>query len=140
MEEEKVVEHQARVARRLRAIWDAKRRDARARGESFTQEEIAARIGITQGMFGHYLSGRHRLPPMQCLKIADVLGVAVEEIDPEWTFADTDLANVTVADLSIFSQLMSLPDDLRRQAVEHIAALTELHNARGSDDVSKSKK
>lgn len=81
-------------------------------------------------MFGHYLGGRRRIPPIQCLRIAGILEVDVTDIDPRWAFKDTDLASMTADDFALFSRLMSLPPDLRRNAAAHIETLSELAEAR----------
>lgn len=63
------------AARRLRQIWDQKKKDL-----ELTQEKVAHAMHITQGAVSHYLNGRIPIGPLAAMRFAHILEVAPEEI------------------------------------------------------------
>lgn len=69
---------EAEAARRLRRIWDMKRREL-----GLTQEMVAHLCGWgTQGAFGHYLTQKNALNVEAVLKLSRVLQVLPDDIWP----------------------------------------------------------
>lgn len=66
------------AAKRLEKIWESKRAILR-----WTQDEVAARCGWTQGGFYQYKAGLIPLNLEALMKISNVLGVPPNEIYPE---------------------------------------------------------
>lgn len=69
---------QAEDAKRLKAIYEAKKKAL-----GVTQQSIADELDITQGAVGHYLNGRNPLNLQVALVFARLLDVSVEEFSPE---------------------------------------------------------
>jgi transcriptional regulator with XRE-family HTH domain len=53
---------------------------SRAAAIDKTQSELAAEIGVTQGMFSHWLNKKERVPANRARALADVLGLAPEDV------------------------------------------------------------
>jgi transcriptional regulator with XRE-family HTH domain len=62
----------------LRKIWIAKKHEAQT-----TQNEAAKELGWTQGAFAQYLNNLTDLNPQAIIKLANFLGVAPTDIDPD---------------------------------------------------------
>lgn len=62
----------------LRRIWNLKKSEMQ-----ITQAEAAKKLGWTQGAFSQYLNNITSLNPAAVIKLANFLGVAPKEIDPD---------------------------------------------------------
>ena len=67
------------AAERLKAAADA----AKANDKKLTQEEIASRVGMTQGAVGHYMNGRRALNLEALFAICGAIKVNPAHIYPE---------------------------------------------------------
>ncbi|MCX9065099.1 helix-turn-helix domain-containing protein [Citrobacter portucalensis] len=79
---------QAEDAKRLKAIYEAKKKAL-----GVTQQSIADELDITQGAVGHYLNGRNPLNLQVALVFSRILGVDVREFSPDLA---RDLNKMTV--------------------------------------------
>jgi transcriptional regulator with XRE-family HTH domain len=64
--------------RNLRRIWDKKKAEM-----NFTQVQAAKELGWSQGAISHYLNAITDLGPPAVIKLANFLGVAPTDIDPD---------------------------------------------------------
>lgn len=62
----------------LRRIWDKKKAEM-----NFTQVQAAKELGWSQGAISHYLNAITDLGPPAVIKLANFLGVAPTDIDPD---------------------------------------------------------
>lgn len=77
-----LTEAQLKDAARLKAIYEAKKIEARSKGKKISQESIAADCGWTQGAVGHFLNGRTALSLESAIKLAESLQVPVSDFSP----------------------------------------------------------
>lgn len=101
--------------KRLRALWDKKRRDL-----DLTQEKAAAEFGKSQGLIAQYLNGHTALGPVATLRWARLLQCSPTEIRP-----DFDLGTIVPAELppdvvEIAILLASLPPETRRDSIGYL--------------------
>lgn len=68
------------AAARLKRIWDAKLKAARAAGQPFSQESVGAALKMTQGAVSQYLNGKIPIGLNAVLAFASYFGVAPTEI------------------------------------------------------------
>lgn len=82
MSKVELTEAQLKDAARLKAIYEAKKLEARSKGKKISQETIAADCGWTQGAVGHFLNGRTALSLESAIKLAESLQVPVSDFSP----------------------------------------------------------
>ncbi|MFP2273246.1 LexA family protein [Enterobacter ludwigii] len=93
MEKKKdITPSQAEDAKRLKAIYEAKKKVL-----GVTQQSIADELDITQGAVGHYLNGRNPLNLSVASVFARLLKVSVEEFSPTLAkeLSDMGLASIS---------------------------------------------
>lgn len=93
------------------------------RKRKWSQAELAARVGATRPQISRYESGGYEPRPEMLGRIADALDTTADFLitghDPK-TVRDTQLA-------SLLPKLDRLPDELRRNLVEVLESLLQIH-------------
>lgn len=74
---EKLTAADLETARRLRKIWNAKKGVL-----GLTQAKAGERLGVSQGMVGHYINARKSIPLKQLFRLAKLLQVDPEQLRP----------------------------------------------------------
>jgi len=76
------------AARKLRSIWDARKKEKAIQGIKLTQENVGLEMNITQGQVGKYLNGLAPLNVTKVLEFARILEVEPTDIMPSFQFGD----------------------------------------------------
>lgn len=104
-------------ARRLRDLWDARKRPLR-----LTQESLAEKLGITQGAVNQYFRGRIRIGAQVLLNFAKHLKFDPRDVRPsiyeEIPLITGDLSRT--AD-DVMDLILSLPPDVQGEVLARLA-------------------
>ncbi len=115
----KMTESDIEAAKKLRAIWDQRKKDY-----GFTQETASDFLGMNQSSVSQYVRGAVPLGIEATLKFAYFLGVDPREIRhdlPDWALSkksDSSLSDDVVFMVRGFSQLSMPHKQLVRQLVD----------------------
>jgi len=116
------------AAKRLRRIWDQKRKEL-----GFTQETASERIGIGQSTVSQYLRGTVPLGIEATLKFSYFLGVDPREIRPdlpEWVVTLKSVKTEVSTDLLSLAREFSTLSLPNRQVLKHIIGLMRSNEMR----------
>lgn len=96
--------------------------------ENMTQQELAAATGLTQSTLSRLENGRRRPHPKTLRRLAEVLGVEPEELDPELTVAYQPRPVEQMPD-KVARPLLSLVNALARKYARWAGEQDELRSA-----------
>jgi transcriptional regulator with XRE-family HTH domain len=92
-----------------------------------SQEELAERLGITQGGFGHWVNGRERVPAKKAQTLAAALGMRPEEVSVAYREANRPLDRISDDILALRFAVLGLAVTLsERRLVEDGAFETRI--------------
>ena len=91
--------------------------------KGFSQKEIAEKLGVSQPSYAQYENGKRNPKAETIKKIADALGVSIEEINP-------DLGNLSmeIVKKEIARQMKEIIDSTDLSVTEKQQKITELEN------------
>ena len=91
--------------------------------KGFSQKEIAEKLGVSQPSYAQYEPGKRNPKAETIKKIADALGVSIEEINP-------DLGNLSmeIVKKEIARQMKEIIDSTELSVTEKQQKITELEN------------
>jgi transcriptional regulator with XRE-family HTH domain len=96
--------------------------------ENMTQQELAAATGLTQSTLSRLENGRRRPHPKTLQRLAEVLGVKPEELDPNFAVADKPGPVGQMPD-KVARPLLSLVNALARKYARWAGERDELRSA-----------
>jgi transcriptional regulator with XRE-family HTH domain len=94
--------------KRLRALWDGRRKDLK-----LTQQQLAERWDVTQGLVGQYLNGHLPLGVVATLRFAEALNCRPDEIRRDFVFNKLLPGELSPDAVEIALLWTAMPADLR---------------------------
>lgn len=115
--------HDIGCAERFNQIWHEKKRIL-----GLTQERAAERIGLKGTTFNQYLNGKAAMNMETKLKVANLLGVEPELIDPE-IGKYLPPSDLTADESELIAYYRKLSPDMKRICLSQVKALFDSVNA-----------
>jgi len=109
----------------LKRVWLAFKAREEDRGQRWTQESVAERLGWTQANFSHYVNGRQALNLNVLLAAANLFGVDPAEISPRLA------ATLPTGGDPMAEMVKDLPPEVRNAALDSL----ELALRRAQDSI-----
>lgn len=88
-------------------------KETQSKDKSLTQDSLAAKLNVSQGLIGQWLSGKTNVPDERLIKISLILNFAPYKLRP--SLKDKGLlAGYSDTDKAIVAAIPSMSDDLKR--------------------------
>lgn len=100
------------AVRRLRLLWDQKKRQL-----GITQEKVAEQFGRSQALIAHYLNGHTPIGPVATLKFARLLQCQPTDIRPDFQYGMIVPAELPPDVIEMAIKLASVPEAVRRDII-----------------------